>query len=185
MWPWGHLAVAYLVYTVYSHRHDARPPRAVPVIALAIGSQFPDLIDKPFAWSFEILPGGRTFAHSVFVAALLLPAAYSLACRVGRPEIGTAFAIGHVSHLLADVPPSAIRSGDVSATTFLFWPVLEPPAYDPVDGILAGFLRYSMGWFEWVQFGLVLVALVVWYRDGTPGLGSIRRGLERAAETAS
>jgi len=185
MWPWGHLAVAYLIYTGYSHRRADHPPRALPMIALAIGSQFPDLIDKPFAWSLEILPGGRTLAHSVFVAALLLPAAYSLARRVDRPEIGTAFAIGHVSHLLADVPPSAILSGDLGATTFLFWPVLEPPAYDPVDGILAGFLRYSMGWFEWVQLGLVLVALVVWYRDGTPGLGAVWRGLERAVETAS
>ncbi len=36
MWPWGHLAVAYLVYTVYSHRRDGRPPRALPVIALAV-----------------------------------------------------------------------------------------------------------------------------------------------------
>ncbi|ELY62802.1 metal-dependent hydrolase [Natrinema versiforme] len=179
MWPWGHLAVAYLLYTVYSHRHNGHSPQAVPVMALAIGSQFPDLIDKPFAWTFGVLPGGRTLTHSVFVAALLLPAVYSLTLRVNRPDIGTAFAIGHASHLLTDVPPSAILSGDFSATTFLFWPVLEPPAYEPVDGILAGFLRYSMGLYEWTQLGLVVVALIIWYRDNMPGLGYVRCELER------
>ncbi|SEU11316.1 hypothetical protein SAMN04488694_14917 [Natrinema hispanicum] len=36
-----------------------------------------------------------------------------------------------------------------------------------------------MGWYEGVQLGLVLVALVVWYRDGTPGLDAVRRRLEQ------
>lgn len=61
----------------------------------------------------------------------------------------------------------------------LFWPVLEPPAYHSPGSILDGFLRYSMGWYEGVQLGLVLVALVVWYRDGTPGLDAVRRRLEQ------
>ncbi|WP_222912809.1 metal-dependent hydrolase [Natrinema sp. SYSU A 869] len=180
MWPWGHLAVAYLVYTVYCHHRTSRSPRVLPVVVLAIGSQFPDLIDKPFAWSLEILPGGRTLTHSVFVAALLLPVVYRVSLRLERPALGIAFAIGHVSHLVADIPPSAIVVRDLSATTFLFWPVLEPPAYETVDGILAGFLRYSMGWYEWAQFGLVLIALVTWHHDGRPGLDYVRRGLERA-----
>ncbi|OAQ54159.1 metal-dependent hydrolase [Natrinema mahii] len=179
MWPWGHLAVAYLLYTGYHWRRDRRPPRARPVIALAIGSQFPDLIDKPSAWTFGFLPGGRTLAHSIFVAALLLPAAYGLSRRLGRPETGVAFAIGHASHLVADVPPTAILARDLSATTFLFWPVLEPPQYQSPGSILAGFLGYSMGWYEWVQLGLVAVALVAWYHDGAPGLGYGRRALER------
>ncbi|MFC6763678.1 metal-dependent hydrolase, partial [Natrinema soli] len=34
MWPWGHLAVAYLLYIVITHRRFGRPPRAVPAIAL-------------------------------------------------------------------------------------------------------------------------------------------------------
>jgi len=177
MWPWGHLAVAYLLYTIYTHR-DGHRPRALPVVVLAIGSQFPDLIDKPLAWSFGVLPGGRTFAHSVFFAALLLPTVALLAHRVDRPAIGPAFAIGHLAHLLADIPPSVLLLQDFSSTTFLFWPVLEPPAYHSPGSILDGFLRYSMGWYEGVQLGLVLVALVVWYRDGTPGLGAVRRGLE-------
>ncbi|ELY76568.1 membrane-bound metal-dependent hydrolase [Natrinema pellirubrum DSM 15624] len=149
------------------------------MVALAIGSQFPDLIDKPFAWTLGLLPGGRTLTHSVFVAALLLPIAYSLARRFGWPEAGMAFAIGHASHLLSDIPPTAILDRDLSATTFLFWPILEPPQYQTPGSILAGFLRYSMGWYEWVQLGLVVVALIAWYYDGAPGLGYGRRALER------
>jgi len=186
MWPWGHLAVAYLIYTGYSHRRADHPPRALPMIALAIGSQFPDLIDKPFAWSLEILPGGRTLAHSVFVAALLLPAAYSLARRVDRPEIGTAFAIGHVSHLLADVPPSAILSGDLgrrpscsgpsssrrrTTRSTGFSPVSCATRWDGSNGSNSGSSSSRSS--------------SVWYRDGTPGLGAVWRGLERAVETAS
>ncbi|QCW05082.1 metal-dependent hydrolase [Natrinema pallidum] len=185
MWPWGHLAVAYLLYTVYSHWRNRHPPKALPVIALAIGSQFPDLIDKPFAWTFELLPAGRTLAHSVFVAALLLPVVYRLALRFDRPDIGAAFVLGHVSHLFADIPPSAIRSGDPSATTFLFWPLLEPPTYESVDGILAGFLRYSMGPFEWGQLGLVVIAIAVWVYDRMPGFDYVRCGIERAIRWSS
>ena len=185
MWPWGHLAVAYLLYTIYTRHRDSRRPRALPVVVLAIGSQFPDLIDKPLAWSFGVLPGGRTFAHSVFFAALLLPTVALLAHRVDRAAIGPAFAIGHLTHLLADIPPSVLLLQDLSATTFLFWPVLEPPAYHSPGSILDGFLRYSMGWYEGVQLGLVLVALVVWYRDGTPGLDAVRRRLEHTISKTS
>lgn len=184
MWPWGHLAVAYLLYSVYRHRYGNRPPRALPVIVLAIGSQFPDLIDKPFAWSFGILPGGRTLTHSVFFAMVLLPTVYLVALRFDRLDVGTAFAIGHVSHLLADIPPTAILTADGSAATFLFWPLLAPPPYESVDGILAGFLRYSMGPYEWAQLGLALVALGVWYRDGMPGFGYVRRSYEQVTGNA-
>ncbi|QSW98216.1 metal-dependent hydrolase [Haloterrigena alkaliphila] len=178
MWPWGHLAVVYLCYSLHCRRRDW-PPRALSVIVLAIGSQFPDLVDKPLAWTFDVLPGGRTLAHSVFVAALLLPTVALAARRFDRRDLGTAFAVGHVSHLLADIPPSAILTADASELTFLVWPLLPPSPYESVDGILAGFLRYSMGWYEWAQLGLVLIALVVWYRDGLPGTGYARDVVER------
>ncbi|MCU4741560.1 metal-dependent hydrolase [Natronoglomus mannanivorans] len=178
MWPWGHLAVAYLLYTLYTHRRYARPPRALPVIALAVGSQFPDLIDKPLGWSLGVLPGGRTLGHSVFFAMVLIPAVYVLALRFDRVELGTAFVLGHVSHLLADIPPSVATNG-VSELTFLFWPVLEQPEYESVGGILDGFLRYSMGGYEWAQLGLFFLMIVVWYRDGMPGLTYVRLTIAR------
>jgi len=117
MWPWGHLAVAYLLYTVITHRRFGRPPRAVPAIALAFGSQTPDLIDKPLAWNFGILPDGRTLAHSLFVVALLVPVVLLVADRLEGRAIGVAFLIGYCSHLLADVPPRVLSGSSHTPRT--------------------------------------------------------------------
>ncbi|RQG98009.1 metal-dependent hydrolase [Natrarchaeobius chitinivorans] len=179
MWPWGHLAVAYLLYTVYTHRRFDRPPRALPALALAVGSQFPDLIDKPLAWTFDVLPGGRTLGHSLLFAAVLIPAVYVLTVRLEAREAGVAFVLGHLSHLLADVPPSAL-TGDLSGTEFLLWPLVEQPPEEPVGGILEAILHYyAMGPYELFQFGLFGVAAYVWYRDGAPGTEFLFAVIER------
>ncbi|SEW03629.1 metal-dependent hydrolase [Natrinema salifodinae] len=179
MWPWGHLAVAYLLYTIVTHRRFGRTPRAIPAIAVAIGSQTPDLIDKPLAWNFGILPGGRTLAHSLFVVALLVPAVLVLADRLDRRPVGVAFLLGYCSHLLADIPP-AVFSGEFAYAAYLLWPAVEQPPEDPVAGILDAFLHYyAMGPYEWLQFGLLAVAAIAWYRDGAPGLGLVRASIAR------
>lgn len=173
MWPWGHLGVAYLLYTAYTHRRFDRAPLAVPALALAVGSQFPDLVDKPLAWTFGVLPGGRTLGHSLLFAALLIPAVYALGRYVDRVREATAFAIGHLSHLLADVPPSVL-TGDRSGTAFLLWPLIDQPAEEPVGGVFDAILTYyTMGAYEWAQFGIFAVGAVVWYRDGAPGLAYV------------
>ncbi|MGQ3411839.1 metal-dependent hydrolase [Natrinema sp. LN54] len=185
MWPWGHLAVAYLLYTAVTHRRFSRPPRAIPAIALAIGSQTPDLIDKPLAWNFGILPGGRTLAHSLFVVALLVPTVVLVADRLEHRAVGVAFLIGYCSHLLTDIPPAAL-SGEFAHAAYLLWPVLEQPPEEPVAGILDAFLHYyALGPYEWVQFGLFAVAVIVWYRDGMPGLELVSDPLARRFETRS
>ncbi|QCS43651.1 metal-dependent hydrolase [Natrinema versiforme] len=185
MWPWGHLAVAYLLYTAVAHRRFGRPPRAIPAIALAVGSQTPDLIDKPLAWNFGILPGGRTLAHSLFVVALLVPTVFLVADRLEHRAVGVAFLVGYCSHLLADIPPAAL-SGEFAHAAYLLWPVLEQPPEEPVAGILDAFLHYyALGSYEWVQFGLFAVAVIVWYRDDMPGLELVFDPLARRFETRS
>jgi len=179
MWPWGHLAVAYLLFTVGTHQRFGRPPRAWPAIALAVGSQTPDLIDKPLAWNVGVLPGGRTLAHSLFALACLVPAVLLVADRLEGRAVGVGFLVGYGSHLLADIPP-AVLSGEFAHAAYLLWPVLEQPPEDPVAGILDAILHYyTLGPYEWVQFGLFAVAALVWYRDGMPGLGLVSAPLER------
>ncbi|AFZ72258.1 metal-dependent hydrolase [Natronobacterium gregoryi] len=179
MWPWGHLAVAYLLYTGYTHRRFDRAPLAVPTLALAVGSQFPDLIDKPLAWAVSVLPGGRTLGHSLLFAAVLVPVVALLADRLERQNVGIAFVVGHLSHLAADVPPSAL-TGDFTGTGFLLWPLVATREEEPVEGVLDAALHYyTMGPYELFQFGLFAVAAVVWYLDGAPGLEYTRRTLER------
>ncbi|SER61652.1 metal-dependent hydrolase [Natrinema salaciae] len=179
MWPWGHFAVAYLLYTAVTHRRFGRPPRAVPAIALAIGSQTPDLIDKPLAWNVGLLPGGRTLTHTLFAAALVVPAVLLVADRLEARTVGVGFLVGYCSHLLADVPPTVL-SGEFAGAAYLLWPVLEQPPEEPVAGILDAFLHYyTMGPYQWLQFGLFALAVLAWYRDGAPGPGLVYTTLER------
>lgn len=177
MWPWGHFGVAYLCYTLYARKRLDRLPDALPVLALAAGSQLPDLVDKPLAWTFDVLPGGRTLAHSLLFAVAVLPSVYWLARRVDRPDAAVAFAVGHLSHLVADVPPSVLRGGgELPTTAYLLWPLLEAPPEEPVAGLLDAILTYyALGSYEWLQVGLFALAVVAWYRDGAPGLARVRQ----------
>lgn len=177
MWPWGHLAIAYLLYSLYTRLRFGRPPRAIPVIAVAIGSQFPDLIDKPLAWELGLLASGRSLAHSITFALLLLPVVYTVAVRTGYREAATAFVIGHATHLVSDLPLMTF-SGDFSGTTYLFWPLLGPPEYDEPSGVLLGFAEYSIGLRSGVQLALFAVAVIVWYRDRLPGFGLAWRSVK-------
>ena len=63
MWPWDHLAFGYVWYTLASRGWDGRPPSNAAAIALAVGTQFPDLVDKPLAWWLDVLPAGRSLGH--------------------------------------------------------------------------------------------------------------------------
>jgi len=71
MWPWGHLAVGYLLWSVLVRDRRFRPPTGAETLLLAVGTQFPDAVDKPLAWSLGVLPNGRSLAHSVFLATAL------------------------------------------------------------------------------------------------------------------
>ena len=65
MWPWGHLAVGYLVYSGLSRWRFGRLPGSVATLAVALGTQLPDLVDKPLAWTVNVLASGRSLAHSL------------------------------------------------------------------------------------------------------------------------
>ena len=70
--PLGHAAFGYVLYSLYTRLHLNHPPQGLAALALAFGTQFPDLIDKPLTWTFAVLPYGRSFAHSLFTLVPLL-----------------------------------------------------------------------------------------------------------------
>ena len=177
MWPPGHLAVAYLLSTGYVRARVDRPIGAEPVLWLALGSQVPDLVDKPLAWYVGTLPAGRSLAHSLFVALPLVVLVAALARRYDRGEAGAAFGIGVLAHVGVDALP-ALWDPDATAT-FLLWPVLTVTPYEGAPSILALF-RESLGDpFFLVELLLVVLAATVWYRDGSPGLGTLVRAGRR------
>ncbi|WP_423747212.1 metal-dependent hydrolase (plasmid) [Haladaptatus sp. SPP-AMP-3] len=172
MWPWGHLAVGYLCYSLWC-RYRNRPPSALGAVTVAVGTQFPDLIDKPLAWTFALLPTGRSLTHSVFTAGLLLAALWVGARRYEKHLPLGAFAIGYLSHLAMDaVKP--VMNGNFGDTSFLLWPVLSQPAYSTPKSFLAHFAEFEPTPFVLLQFALAGVALVVWMFDGAPGFEEVR-----------
>jgi len=179
MWPWGHLAVAYLLASAAVRTRFDRPISGEPVLWLALGSQLPDLVDKPFGWYLGVLPAGRSLAHSLLFAVPVAVLALALARRYDRRESGVVFGIGVLSHLLGDALP-ALWEPDATAR-FLLWPVLSVPSYEGAPSILALFRSSLADPVFVVELLLVAVAAAVWYRDGSPGVGTLVRAGKRLA----
>ena len=129
MWPWGHLAVGYVLYSLGTRARTGESPDGWNVVALAIGTQFPDLVDKPLAWWLGVLPGGRTLAHSLLVAVPLVVLVAALARRYDAGPRATAFAVGYLSHLAGDALVPALV-GSPRELAFLLWPATPTVVYD-------------------------------------------------------
>lgn len=184
MWPWGHLAVGYVCYSVFVHIRRKRGPDGWGALAAAFGTQFPDLIDKPLAWSFHLLPSGRSLAHSLLTATLVLVAVHLHWRRRGRSHLTIPFAVGYLSHLAGDAIGPLI-DGEYAYLSFLGWPLLPPPPYGDEGGFLSHVAAIEpTPWFL-AQLGFALAAAtLLWVLDGTPGLAGLRALADRTDRTS-
>lgn len=172
MLPLGHLAFAYLWYAAYAAIGTHRLPARLALVPLAIGSQFPDLIDKPLAY-LEVLRYGRSLAHSLFTFTICSLAVWWVTTRLhGRwtaeslPErlrivTPAAFALGYLSHLLGDTY-EFLLTGDLWAARFLVYPLVsvpESPADDVAPWIRLFRIYQEMG--SHPQLNLIILAIVV------------------------
>ena len=196
MWPWEHLAVGYLVVALALRLGWHRSPDALTAVAIAVGTQFPDLVDKPLAWQFDVLQSGTSVAHSVFVAVPFALLAVAVAWRFGRPAVGAAFAVGYLLHLPADAMYGALVYGNGFSFETLLWPVVTGPSAD--YGSFVENFRFYLSRFGGVldsPRGLAIVAFevtllggafLVWVADGLPGVPRIGRprgrGVRRLGE---
>ncbi|WP_224267991.1 metal-dependent hydrolase [Haloprofundus salinisoli] len=185
MLPWGHAALGYLLYSYGLRFRRTGPPSGLAAMcALAVGTQFPDLVDKPLSWTFQVLPGGRTLAHTLFVAVPLLLAVGVVTRRIGHRRVGEAFAVGYSSHLLGDVLWQ-LSQGNVRVLAFLVWPLIPVDEPEYSYGIVEFFFQLELT--SGVAFGLVVtgVGLVRWWRDGAPPLSSLGVEIARTAGGSS
>jgi membrane-bound metal-dependent hydrolase YbcI (DUF457 family) len=176
MWPWGHVALGYLLYSPFARQRGGRPPTTSAVVAVGVGTLLPDLVDKPLAWSVAVLPNGRSLAHSAFALVVLVGLAWLLATR-WRPRRRVpvaAFAIGYGSHLLGD-GLHAVVTAQFDDLAYLLWPVLPPVEYPTTQSFAAHFAQLSLTPSLGFELALTALAILVWYRDGTPGLALTRR----------
>jgi hypothetical protein len=178
MWPWGHLAVAYLSYVIVV-RLRGENQQYLPLVAVIIGSQLPDIVDKPLAWSFEILPAGRSLMHSLITVLLVVTVVYWVSQRFQRENIAIGLGIGMVSHILVDPDPSVViglLQGQWSQSQwmmYLLWPLLPVPPYPSDLSFIQVFLSFRLNPFEIFEFILFAVAVIVWIRSDTPGYKTI------------
>lgn len=194
MWPWGHLALGYLCYAGYLGVWKREAPHGWPVVAMAVGTQFPDVVDKPLAYWFGALPEGRALTHSLIVFVPLAVAIVALAWYYGRSQVGAGFTIGWGSHLLGD-SIGALQQGAYSMLSFLLWPILPAPDYQAPDFIYhARKLLSSIGELDadtllapgeslfvlelWLAAGVIML----WVVQGSPPLGSMRRWMAKTLD---
>ncbi|KPN32310.1 hypothetical protein SY89_03078 [Halolamina pelagica] len=175
MLPWGHAAVGYLSYRLYTFLRRRRPPKGVAVVALAIGTQFPDLVDKPLSWTVGILPSGRSLAHSLLVLGLVAGLLYRVSRgRSDRTRTAVfAFGFGWLAHVFAD--GYTILLGQPTCVNYLVWPLAICP-YDEVDrSIIEHLLATDLTTGTLIGLALTAIASAVWVLDGAPGLWYLLR----------
>ncbi|WP_255682050.1 metal-dependent hydrolase [Natrinema sp. SYSU A 869] len=153
-------------------------------IVVAIGSQLPDLIDKPLAWTAGITDAGYSIGHSIFVAPFVCLAAYAVAARRGERVLSGAFALAYLSHPVADMISQLLRGRVVDLRTVL-WPIASPPATSH-GGFLDHFARYFFRYVHQLLTGgltvqivfqslLGLTVLALWLFDGAPIVANVWR----------
>lgn len=184
MWPWEHLAVGYLAYSLGLRALDREPPSDAGFVAVALASQLPDLVDKPLSWGLGWFPSGYALGHSLLVAVPVGALALRSARAHPRSRWRVAAVVGYWSHLAADVL-NPVRNGDWPAVERVLWPFVDIAPYDADYGLGRGlvyvqrFLRdLAATDAPTVLVLYVLVpaaALGVWLLDGAPGLGLLAR----------
>lgn len=170
MGPVGHAAVAYLVWTGVTHVWGDRAPSVPEFWVVVVGSQFPDLVDKPLAWTVPILPSGRSLGHSLVTIAVLLAVLHRIVPD-DRRNLLAALGVTLVGHSLGDaVIP--ITEGRYAYVRFLLWPLVSQPPYDTDRSILQQLLSGVPTEVLGLQTLLAALVLTVWLVDGRPGLPS-------------
>lgn len=124
MLPLEHFLFAALPLTAYVAVRYRRPPRGHTLLLILLATQLPDLVDKPLAWTFGVLPSGRMFAHSLVISLPLLSLGCLLAVRRGWGRPAAVFSLAYLSHIAGDFYPILRHGSDYYFFPNLFWPLL-------------------------------------------------------------
>lgn len=187
MWPWGHLAFAYLVYSLASRAAFREAPTSGPTLVLAVASQLPDLVDKPLSWTFDVFETGYGAGHSVFLAVPVIAAAAVVAHRTDHERYGLAFCAGYAAHLASDVLLESALSRE-AAFDMVLWPVAEFSGYAVDRGFFGRFSEYFVSFASDVLSGdataylaiyavLFTTVFALWLYDGLPVAREAKRWL--------
>lgn len=183
MWPWEHLAVGYIFFSLLIRAWRRRPPHHIDVLTVVFATQFPDLLDKPLSWMLHILPSGLSLAHSLLFALPISFIVLIVATWRNVPSIGAAFSTGYLSHLSADAIYPYLLGREL-LPRFLLWPLYSYEAN--VDDALVQVIDLASSFVEFLGTprgktylafeGLLMLSfLLLWLLDGHPGFPDFRR----------
>lgn len=140
---------------------------------MSVGALLPDLIDKPLAWRFTVLPHGRTFAHSLVIGGVVLVVVGYVARRYGQQGAFRAFAIGYLAHLAGDAYQPFL-AGNLADLFFLAWPLMAAPTTGETVGVVAQLRQVEPTPFFLFGVAVTLLGGVAWWFHGRPGIGTVR-----------
>lgn len=124
--PVEHLLVAAIPVVTYVLIRDRAAPTRKLLYVVFVGSLFPDLIDKPLAYQWFLIPTGRAFAHSPLVAVPVSLGILLIGRRTDHVREGFVFVFAYVTHIVADFwflwdyPAS-------NHLQYLLWPLVPAP----------------------------------------------------------
>ncbi|QLG29207.1 metal-dependent hydrolase [Halorarum halophilum] len=173
MIPWAHAAIGYLLWSASTHYWKKRPPGDLEAWCLLLGTQFPDLVDKPLAWTYNVLPSGRSLGHSLLTVLVIFAIGYALSRRWNRTNLVVAFSVGHLSHSLADTY-RLLLTGQYEDLGYLLWPLLRAPTSDSQNTFGEYLRELSVSSFIGPKSLIGVLMLVLWVYDGMPGVPSLR-----------
>lgn len=158
MEPTNHVLVALLPVVAYSLLRYRRLPSGSIVLTAVFAGLFADIVDKPLAWTFGIIPSGRMLAHSIVISIPLLVVLLVVAYRTDRLPYAVVFTWGHLSHLAGDFYPVLSQGSNYYYYPNMFWPLMSAnPDRNP------GFSGHAptMGTETMIEF--TVLALIVGY----------------------
>lgn len=200
MWPWEHVIVGYLAYSMFCHLYYRESPGGLDAFAVVFGSVLPDVIDKPLAWEFGVFETGYALGHSIFFAVPLAVVVGALARSYNRPRAGLAFGLGYLLHLPADVVDGYARGSGELNVGIVLWPLERGESGGHHHGFVGEFTRLftryqneilsgDLSTYLWLQIGLAVGAALLWLYDGAPVarecLLAVRRRLPGVADRDS
>jgi hypothetical protein len=187
MYPWGHLGVGYVAYTIWCRLFSQRPPPDKPTVLLVFATQLPDLIDKTLQFVFGIYDG-RAVGHSLLVMVSICAVLFFLGHRYQKSEFAIAFSFGVITHIIADTVPALFPNAAGPKPTYLLWPLLRPPSYpvdtpsDHINRFIATLQKMEgQSLFQLVtnvllvEIFVVLTFGLIWAIDGFPGTRTLWR----------
>lgn len=134
MLPQEHFLAAAIPIIGYCVARYRRLPSKGLMSVVFVGSQFPDLVDKPLAHTVPILPSGRVFMHSLPFAIPICILVIWYGIVTDRPALSDGFVLAYLIHLFTDWQ-HMLLAGELPPN--LFWPFMKPLP-SPVEPFWAG-----------------------------------------------